>query len=241
MSTKKFDLLIFGSTSELVMSLINDYKNWFLENVNELTIVQRINNIPKVYKDFNPSLIILDCANHKEFGIELKKISEKYSKSKIPINIISTYGQFTFDYAKKNPVFRFQEDGFQINLNSRLQILNYFKDNKNVRFHFFGSLLGSFPYLGDYALSMWYINQLPKNAEYKNLNLIIYNLGGMKTKFWDYKRRPDFKPFVHDFLPTKFIFDTGFKNTSNKGVFTNYPSFTAKVVTWLGKKGFRPF
>jgi hypothetical protein len=171
----------------------------------------------------------------------LKNIAKEFSKSHIQLNIFPTYGPFTFDDADKNPVFRFQENGFQINLNSRLQILDAFKTNKNARFHFFGSLLGSFPDLGDYANSMWYTNQLPKNAECRDLNLIIYNLGGMHTRFWDFKKRPDFKPFIHTTLPIEFIVDTGFRNTNNKGVFTKYPSFISRIATWLGRRGVRPF
>jgi hypothetical protein len=239
--TNKFDLIIFGSTSELIQAIVKEHKQWFLDNVNELTVVQRTDNFPEVYKQFNPKSIKLDCSNAQEFGRELKNIAQNFSNSERQLNIFPTYGQFTFDYADKNPVFRFQENGFQINLNSRLQILDAFKDNKNVRFHFFGSLLGSFPYLGDYANSMWYINQLPKNAEYRDLNLIIYNLGGMQTRFWDFKRRPDFKPFIHTTLPTDFVLQTGFKNPKNKGVFTKYPSFMSRIATWMGRRGVRPF
>lgn len=230
--TNKFDLIIFGSTSELIQAIIKEHKQCFLDNVNELTVVQWADNFPEIYKQFYPKSIKLDCSNAQEFGRELKNIAQNFSNSERHLNIFPTYGQFTFDYADKNSVFRFQENGFQINLNSRLQILDAFKDNKNVRFHFFGSLLGSFPYLGDYANSMWFIHQLPKNAEYRDLNLIIYNLGGMQTRFWDFKRRPDFKPFIHTSLPTDFVVQTGFKNLNNKGVFTNYPSFIARIAAW---------
>ncbi len=237
----KFDLIIFGSTSELMQAIVKDHKTWLLENVNEVTVVQRSDNFPDIYKDFNPISIKLDCSNTQSFGRELEIIAAKYATTSRQVNIFPTYGQFTFDYAAKNPVFRFQENGFQINLNARLQILQAFKSNKNARFHFFGSLLGSFPYLGDYANSMWYINQLPKNAEYRDLNLIIYNLGGMQTRFWDFKKRPDFKPFIHKSLPTDFIVETGFKNPNNRGVFTKYPSFISRIATWLGRRGVRPF
>lgn len=238
---KKIDLIIFGSTSELIQALIKNHKSWFLENVNHLVVTQRTDHYPEVYQDFNPQSIKLDCSNPQEFGQEVKKLAEQFSNTSNPLHIFPTYGQFTFDYADKNPVFRFQENGFQINLNSRLQIIDAFKHNKQVKFHLFGSLLGSFPYLGDYANSMWYINQLPKNAEYKDLDLIIYNLGGMQTKFWDYKRRPDFKPFTHPELPTVFILETGFKHPENKGVFTNYPSLISRIATWVGRRGVRPF
>ncbi len=241
MADNKFDLVIFGSTSELIQALIKNHKSWFLENVNKLVLTQRSDQYPEVYKDFNPKSIQLDCSNAQDFGIELKKMVQEFSSSQIPLHIFPTYGQFTFDYADKNPVFRFQENGFQINLNSRLQILEAFRHNKKAKFHLFGSLLGSFPYLGDYANSMWYINQLPKNAEYKELNMIIYNLGGMQTRFWDYKRRPDFKPFMHTELPTDFILEKGFKQPNNRGVFTKYPSVISRIATWLGRRGVRPF
>jgi hypothetical protein len=237
----KFDLIIFGSTSELMQAIISEHKQWFLDNVNELTVVQRTESFPEVYGAFSPKSIKLDCADAKEFGAEIRKIAQSRENNAVPIHIFPTYGQFTFDYADKNPVFRFEENGFQINLNARLQILDAFRHIKNARFHFFGSLLGSFPYLGDYANSMWYINQLPKNAEYRDLNLIIYNLGGMQTRFWDFKKRPDFKPFIHTTLPTDFIVETGFKNPNNKGVFTKYPSPMSRIATWMGRRGVRPF
>ena len=45
--TNKFDLIIFGSTSELMQAIVKEHKQWFLDNVNELTVVQRV-DFPKV-------------------------------------------------------------------------------------------------------------------------------------------------------------------------------------------------
>ena len=225
----QFNLIVFGSTSALMQAIFQNHKAWFLEHIHELTLVQRSEEVPEVYGAFHPKLIQLDCSNPQEFGKALKEMAAEFSGKELPLNVFPTYGQFTFDYADKNPVFRFQENGFQVNLNSRLQILNAFREIKNVRFHLFGSLLGNFPYLGDYSNSMWYINQLPKNAEFRDLNLIIYNLGGLKTRFWDYNKRPDFGPFIHSTIPTEFIVEKGFKNPENKGVFTKYPSFISRI------------
>lgn len=236
-----FDFVIFGSTSEFMQAIVRDHKPWFLEHVHELTVIQRTDAFPEVYRDFNPHSLTLDCANPQEFGRALRSLAERFAHRDRPLNIFPTYGSFSFDYADVNPVFRFQEDGFQVNLNSRLQILDAFRANRNARFHFFGSLLGSFPYLGGYATSMWYINQLPRNAEYRDLNLIIYNVGGLKTRFWDFQRRPDFTPFLHQTLPTDFVVETGFRNPENKGVFTKYPSVLSRLATWLGRRGVRPF
>lgn len=238
MSNQKFDLFIFGSTSELIQATIKDYKEWFKENVNQLFITQRTDSFPEIYKEFNPIAIKLDCAKPQEFGKNLSEIVAKYATNESPMHIFPTYGVFNWNYAKKNPVFAYKEDAYQINLNSRLQIIEAFRKFPNAKFHLFGSLFANFPYTGDYALSMWYINQLPKNSEYSDLNLIIYNLGGMKTRFWDWKTMPN-NPFLYDKLPTDKIVETGFKNPSNKGIFTFYPSFPSKIACFLGRKGVR--
>lgn len=239
MHHKKFDLFIFGSTSELIQATISDYKPWFLENVNRLILTQRTDNYPEIYKAFDPVAIKLDCANHQEFGKNLAEIVAKYASADRTMHILPTYGVFNWNYAAKNPVFSFQEDAYQINLNSRLQIIEAFRKYPNARFHLLGSLFANFPYTGDYAVSMWYINQLPKNSEYKDLDLIIYNLGGMKTRFWKWEEGPRNNPFLYANLPTDKIVDTGFKNPQNRGVFTFYPSFLSRVACYLGKKGVR--
>jgi hypothetical protein len=239
MSNSKFDLFIFGSTSELVQALIQDYKPWFLEHVERLIITQRGETYPALYQEFNPVSIQLDCANPQEFGKNLKAMVETYASSERPMHILPTYGVFNWNYAPKNPVFAYREDGYQVNLNARLQIIDAFRGYPNARFHLFGSLFANFPYTGDYALSMWYINQLPKNSEYKDLDLIIYNLGGMKTRFWKWEAGPKNNPFVYDRLPTDKIVETGFKNPSNRGIFTFYPTVAARIACFLGRKGVR--
>ena len=77
--TNKFDLIIFGSTSELIQAIVKEHKQWFLDNVNELTVVQRTDSFPEIYKEFNPKSIKLDCSNAQNFGSELKNIAETFS------------------------------------------------------------------------------------------------------------------------------------------------------------------
>lgn len=238
MENSKFDLYIFGSSSELIQATISDYKSWFKENVNQLYITQRTDEFAEVYKEFNPISIKLDCANPQNFSKDLAEIVGKYATNERPMHVFPTYGVFNWNYAAKNPVFAYKEDAYQINLNSRLQIIEAFRKYKNAKFHLFGSLFANFPYTGDYALSMWYINQLPKNSEYKDLDMVIYNLGGMKTRFWDWKSMPN-NPFLYDKLPTDKIVETGFKNSANKGIFTFYPSFPSQIACFLGRIGVR--
>jgi hypothetical protein len=239
MARQKFDLFIFGSTSELIQAFMTDYKDWFQENVHQLYVIQRKESYPEVYQDFNPISIALEVADIKDFRKGLNELVEKYATTERKMHVFPTYGVFNWNYAPKNPVFSFQEDALQINLNARLQIIEAFrKYASNTKFHLFGSLFSAFPYTGDYALSMWYINQLPKNAEYKDLDMIIYNLGGMKTRFWKHAEGPKNNPFLHDKLPTDKIFETGFQN-DGKGVHTFYPSLMARFATFLGRKGVR--
>jgi hypothetical protein len=65
-------------------------------------------------------------------------------------------------------------------------------------------------------------------------------MGGMKTRFWDHARRPDFAPFVHPDLPVDFIFETGFLKPENRGIHTCYPTVLSRVATWAGRRGLRP-
>lgn len=236
-----FDLVIFGATSVLVQTLVERHKPWFRAHVKRLVLTQRQAEVPPVFADMAPEVIQLDCSDPVAFEAALLPLAASFKESQRRLCLFPTYGQFTFDYAAKNPVFRHQRDDLQINLNSRLQIIAAFRDHPMARFHLFGSLLGNFPYLGGYATAMWSIAQLPRNAEYRDLNLIIYTLGGMKTRFWDHARRPDFAPFVHDDLPVDFIFQTGFRHPENRGVHTKYPSLLSRVATWVGRRGLRPF
>ncbi|MDX1905628.1 MAG: hypothetical protein SF053_01240 [Bacteroidia bacterium] len=234
----KFDLFIFGSTSELMQALIRDYQPWFLAHVNRLILTQRTETYPEVYKPFSPVSIQLDCANPQAFGAQLAEIATTYGTHERPMCIFPTYGVFNWNYATKNPVFAYHPDAWQINLNSRLQVIEAFRPFSNARFHLFGSLFANFPYTGDYALSMWYVNQLPRNSEYQALDLIIYNLGGMKTRFWNWESMPG-NPFLYDQLPTKFLFETGFLHPENRGIYTHYPSVPARIACTLGRMGVR--
>ncbi len=237
---ERFDFFIFGSKSEIIQDLITRHKPWFLENVNQLYVSQRDTNYPEVYKEFKPVSLPLDCANPITFRAGLQEIITKYKPGQQhPVHVFPTYGKFTWNYAEKSPVFSFSDDGFQINLNSRLQIVDAFKHlDQKVKFHLFGSLFACFPYAGDYALSMWYMNQLPKNPEYAKLRLNIYNIGGCKTRFWDHAKGPQNNPFVHDTIPTDALFNAAFLS-DKKGLFHFYPSFVSKIACFLGRRGIR--
>ncbi len=174
MTQPKFDLFLFGATSEILLQLFRDYQRWFVENVDRLYLIQRMPEVAEPYRALNPTVIQLDCANIQQFRTGLTDIVAKYGSSTRPQQVFSAYGVFHWNYAEKNPVFTFHHEALQINLNARLQIIEAFREQAaNTRFHLFGSLFANFPYTGDYALSMWYINQLPQNSDYKHLDMII--------------------------------------------------------------------
>lgn len=238
-NTTQFDLYIFGSNSQLVTTLISKNKAWFKHHVRNLIVCQRGTTFSKVYKEFSPQSFSLDCANPQNFRLELEKIIKKTASSNFPIEVITAYGVFNWNFAPKNPVFSFSDTGFQINLNARLQIIDAFKKfHGNTRFHLFGSLFANFPYAGDYALSMWYVNQLPKNPEYRDLDMIIYNLGGMKTKFWNYKAGGENNPFVFKTIPIDSIFEQGFID-KKRGAVAFYPTLASRIACFLGSLGLR--
>lgn len=236
---EKFDLFIFGSTSEVMRRLIADHKAWFLAHVDRLIVTQRSAACPEVYEAFDPISIELDCADSHRFREQLTAIVREHATRDRPMHVFPTYGTFNWNYADDDPVFSFSDDGLQINLNARLQIIDAFAEYRDdTTVHLFGSLFANFPYTGDYALSMWYVNQLPRNAEYRDRRLKIYNLGGMKTRFWRYQDGPKNNPFLHDDIPTDRIMRAAF-GKAERGVFTFYPSFMARVACFLGARGVR--
>jgi len=56
---------------------------------------------------------------------------------------------------------------------------------------------------------------------------------------WKWEEGPKNNPFLFEELPTDKIVETGFKNPSNKGVYTFYPTFMSRVACFLGRKGVR--
>lgn len=235
----KFDFFVFGSTSEVMQRVIGDHRPWFAANVNRLIVTQRGETCPEVYRDLHPTSIALDCSDPHTFRARLAEIVAEHATRERPMHVFPTYGKFTWNYAAKGPVFSFSDDGMQVNLTSRLQIIEAFREYRdNTTFHLFGSLFANFPYTGDYALAMWYVNQLPRNAEYRDLSLKIYNLGGMKTRFWRHAEGPANNPFLHDDIPTAEIVQAAFHGP-RKGVFTFYPSFASRIACFLGARGLR--
>jgi hypothetical protein len=175
--------------------------------------------------------ILIFCASS-----ELKSIATEFVLPTDEIYILPTYGVFSWTYEKKNPSFSFGRDNLQINLNVKLQIINQFKNNNNVKFHLLGSLFSAFPYTGDYALSMWYINKLVKHPEYKDLDISVYNLGGMKTKFWNHQQDSGYNPFVYKNLPTTELFEKMFIN-NKRGITNIYQTFISRILFFIGKRG----
>lgn len=91
--------------------------------------------------------------------------------------------------------------------------------------------------MGDYATCMWFVNQLPSHPEYAHLDLRVYNLGGMKTRFWDHQSGPANNPFVHPELPTEWLRTA--MASDQRGVFDNFPTVTARIGCTLGRHGVR--
>jgi hypothetical protein len=248
MSTKnQFNLFIFGSTSAIIQELIKKHESYFQKHVKTFHLIQRTNDVPEVFKKFdNVTLDIADCANAETFEKQVNEIVSKHTQTETQMHVFPTYGTFKLDMQSKKPRFEYSRDGLQINLNSRLQILEAFRPYaSNTKFHLFGSLFGSFPYMGGYANSMWYINKVvadPANKFYKDLDIVVHNLGGMMTKFWWSKEFGDASsPFVYKEIPTETILKHGFTHRKKGGeVYTEYPSFFSKVATFFGRKGLKP-
>jgi hypothetical protein len=235
----RFDLFVFGATSELFQDVVRRHTAWFEENVEHLYLVQRTPEASEVYRPLERRTVVnLDCSDAKLFRGALTDLVATHASSSRPKQVFSTYGKFTWNYAEKNPVFSFADDGFQVNLNARLQIIDAFrKAGGPVRHHLMGSLFSCFPYTGDYALSMWYVNQLPRSAEYSDVDLSVYNIGGCRTRFWDHARGGP-NPFVHRELPTPELFRAAFLEYA-RGVKTMYPTFASRIACFLGRRGFR--
>lgn len=237
MASSKSDFFVFGATSELAQKLFVDERPWFLENVARLVLVQRTPEVGSAYEGFDRVVVQADASDARAFRRDLDAIVAAHASPERRLHVFPTYGAFHFR-DKPRPHFTFSDDGFQINLNSRLQILDAFKGLADrARFHLFGSLLGSFPYAGDYAMSMWFVNQLPTHPEYAHLDLRVYNLGGMKTRFWDHASGPANNPFVHAEIPTAWLRER--MAGDERGVFDNFPTLTARIGCTLGRRGVR--
>ena len=234
----RFDLFIFGSTSEIIQALFLRHQGWFREHVQRLYLGQRGGDVPPAYASFDPVIITLDCADAGRFRAGLTELVARHAATPVPKHVFPTYGKFAWNHAARAPVFSFSDDGLQINLNARLQILDAFRAAGGpVRHHLLGSLFANFPYTGDYALAMWYVNQLPRNAEYADLDLGVYNIGGCRTRFWDHARGGD-NPFMHRELPIDPLFRAAFLER-RRGVTTIYPTVASRVACFLGRRGLR--
>ena len=243
----KFDFFVFGSTSAIIGELITNHRDYFETHVRTFHLVQRSDEVPPAFADFeNLTVDIADCSNAESFEAQLADIVSKHAQTEIPMHVFPTYGTFNLDIEAKKPRFGYSRDGLQINLNSRLQVLEAFRRfAANTRFHLFGSLFGSFPYMGGYPTSMWYVNNVvgdPENKFYNSLDIVVHNLGGMMTKFWWSEEQGDASgPFVYKQIPTVAILRHGFTQRSPGGeVYTEYPSFPSRVFTFFGRRGLKP-
>ena len=238
MEDQAIDFFLFGATSDIAQRLFTDERDHFRKRIRRLILVQRRNEVSPAYSGFETSLVIADAANVRDFQAALADIVHRHATRERKMEVFPTYGVFnTFgDMSKLR--FAFSDDGLQINLNSRLQVIDAFKPfHANTRFHLFGSLLGSFPYAGDYALSMWYVNQLPRHPEYKDLDLRIYNLGGMKTGFWEHAKGPKNNPFVHRDIPVRWLRQR--MADEHRGTFDCYPTLVSRIAIALARRGAR--
>jgi hypothetical protein len=223
MQSDKADFFVFGATSEIVQKLFVDERPWFAENIRRLILVQRSSDVAEAYKGFDHVVLQADVRDARTFRGQLGEIVGAHATKERQMHVLPTYGSFNFRDGKK-PHFVFTDDGFK-------------EFHGNTTFHLFGSLLGSFPYAGDYATSMWYVNQLPTHPEYAHLDLRVYNLGGMKTRFWDHKSGAADNPFVHPDVPTAWLRER--IAGSARGIFDNFPTLTARVGCTLGRSGVR--
>jgi len=234
----KADFFIFGATSELARRLFSDQREAFRDVVERLVLVQRVQDRPREYDGFDCVVVRADAENAAVFRADLDAIVRTYANADRPKHVLSTYVVFNTTGDLNRLRFAFSDSGFQINLNSRLQIIDAFMAHRqSTRFHVLGSLLGSFPYTGDYAASMWFVNQLPKHPAYADLDLRVYNLGGLKTRFWDHAAGPRNNPFLHADVPTAWLRRAMLGD--RRGVLDCFPSAPARIAIGLARRGAR--
>ncbi|MFZ4122468.1 MAG: hypothetical protein ACOYKM_12475 [Caulobacterales bacterium] len=236
---EKADFFIFGATSELARRLFAEERERFEPVVRRLVLVQRGPEKSPEYQAFDSVVARANAENPAVFRADLNAIVGGYASAEHPQHVLSTYGAFNVHDGDLSRLrFAFTDEGFQINLNSRLQIIDAFsRFKKTTRFHLLGSLLGSFPYTGDYATSMWFVNQLPRHPAYAELDLRVYNLGGLKTRFWDHASGPRNNPFLHSEIPTAWLRRRMLSD--KRGVFDIYPSVPARIAIALARCGAR--
>ncbi len=232
------DFFVFGATSELVQRLFVAERAWFEQNVRRLILVQRGTKISDAYAGFDRVVVEADVADSAAFRRALDELVAAHVTPGRSTHVLPTYGRFSWNYAERSPRFAFTDDGLQINLNCRLQIIEAFRPfAAHTRFHLLGSLFSCFPYTGDYALGMWFINQLPAQPAYRDLDLRVYNLGGMKTRFWRHDGPGGDNPMVHREIPTAALIRA--MASDRRGVTTFYPTAASRIACWLGRRGVR--
>lgn len=238
MASQKADFFVFGATSELVQALVRLERPWFEKTVGRFILVTRSEASLEAYDGFDTMVMRADAGDIAGFRQALDGIVASTLRPDRPVHILPTYGIFN-TFRGLDPLrFRFSDTGYQVNLNARLQIIDAFRHAvPKARFHLFGSLLGSFPYLGDYSQAMWAVNELPRHPEYAGLDLRVYHLGGLKTRFWDHAAGPANNPFVHAALPTRWLVER--MEQPNPGIFTCYPSALSRVAVFLARRGLR--
>ncbi|MEZ4453041.1 MAG: hypothetical protein R3B09_26510 [Nannocystaceae bacterium] len=227
---------VFGATSELARHLFARERAFFERRVERLVLVQRSGEIDPVYADFSPSVVQAEVSDINGFRETLDRIVAEYAEPGRRLEVFPTYGRFTWNYAPKSPRFVFSDEGLQVNLNCRLQILDAFRPFRaTTTFHLLGSLFSCFPYTGDYALGMWYVNQLPTDPNYADFDLRVYNLGGMRTRFWRHEGVKN--PLIHEEIPTAAL--VAAMGGDRRGSFYFYPTAASRLICWLGRRGVR--
>lgn len=231
---KKADFYIFGSTSELITTLVTRERPWFQERIHRFILVQRSDVVPEAFRGFDVALERVAVNDAARFESELSALIARHQSDRFQ-HVLPTYGVFNFSDPPA-PRFQFSRDGLQINLNARLQILEAFRPHRaRTRLHFLGSLFASFPYLGDYAVSMFMLNQIVCDEARSGMDIRIYHLGGMRTGFWNHSKIGKGHPFVYEEIPTRALVNA--MDSPRTGATTFYPSFAARFACFLGRRG----
>lgn len=192
--------------------------------------------MPEAYRDFDVARERVEVNDAARFESELGAIVARHKSDRFQ-HVLPTYGVFHFSDPPM-PRFRYSRDGLQINLNARLQILEAFRPHRaRTRLHFLGSLFASFPYLGDYALSMFMLNQVVCDEAQRGMDIRIYHLGGMRTRFWDHSKIEKGHPFVYEAIPTRALVQA--MDSPRTGATTFYPTFAARFACFLGRRGMK--
>lgn len=108
---KKADFYIFGSTSELVTTLVTRERPWFEERVHRFILIQRSELVPDAYWGFDVALEQISANDAARFESDLSALVARHQSDRFQ-HVLPTYGLFNLSDPPV-PRFRFNRNGLQ--------------------------------------------------------------------------------------------------------------------------------